>query len=79
MPTATTSDHSALVATVISITVAIIIFTFGLVCGCLCQKYKQSIFGSCKTQSSTKKRVQQDSRSYDLEMTENVAYGPLAI
>ena len=79
MSTAAASDHSTLIATVISMTVAIIIsFTFGFVCGCFCHKYKQSILALCKTpivQSSTEKQAQQD--SHDLEMTENVAYGPL--
>ena len=56
----------------------IIFFIFGFVCGCFCQKYKQSILALCKTpkvQSSTEKEAQQDSRT--LEMTKNVAYGPV--
>ena len=82
MPAA--SNHSTLISIVISVIVStLIFFTIGSVCGCVCQKYKQSIFTLCKTeadQSSTDydlnvKHEQQDSE--DLEMSENVAYGPV--
>ena len=80
MPAA--SNHSTLIATVISVIVAIsVFFTFGFACGYFCQKYKQSILALCKTPTdlastdSKVKHVQQD--SHDLEMTENIAYGPL--
>jgi hypothetical protein len=73
------SNHSTLIATVVSVTVAVFVFfTIGFVCGCVCQKYKQSILALCKPQadhSSTDLNEQKDSQ--DLEMTENVAYGPV--
>jgi hypothetical protein len=73
------SNHSTLISIVFSVTVAIFVFfTIGFVCGCLCQKYKQSILALCKPQadqSSTDLNKQKDSQ--DLDMTENVAYGPV--
>ena len=78
------SNHSTLIiiSIVISVIVAVfIIFIIGFVCGCVCQKYKQSILAMCKTQTDQPstdlniKHEQQDSE--DLEMSENVAYGPV--
>ena len=79
------SNLSTLTVTVISVMVAIIVFfTIGFLCGCLCQKYKQSILTLCKTpdptlsdQSSTDSKVKEQGSHADLEMTDNVAYGPL--
>ncbi len=73
------SNHSTLVTTVISVVAAVFVFfTIGFVCGCICHKYKKSILALCKAQkgqSSTDLNKQKDSQ--DLEMTENVAYGPV--
>ena len=78
------SNHSTLSSIVILVIVStFIFFTIGFVCGCVCQKYKQLIFALCKTQadqSSTDhdlnmKHEHQDAE--DLEMSENVAYGPV--
>ena len=80
MPAA--SHHTTLVATVISVLVLIIIFfTIGFACGCFCHKYKRSILALCKTpvdpsSRNTDSKVK-DHESHDLELTENVAYGPL--
>ena len=69
--------------TVTSVIIAIaVFFTIGFFCGCLCQKYKQSILALCKTpdrteQSSTDAKMKQQGSHADLEMTDNVAYGPL--
>ena len=78
------SNLSTITVTVISVMVAIIVFfTTGFICGCLCHKYKQSILALCKTsdpidQSSTDSKVKQPQDLHaELEMTENVAYGPL--
>ena len=76
---AAASSHSTLI---ISVTVSVLIFfTIGFVCGCVCQKYKQSILALCKTrtdQSSTDLNIMyKQEESQTLEMTENVAYGPV--
>ena len=80
MPTA--SNNSTLISTVISVIVStFIFFTIGFVCGCVCQKYKQSILVLCKTQtdqpSSDLNIKHKKEESQILEMTENVAYGPV--
>ena len=76
------SKHSTLISIVISVIVStFIFFTIGFICGCVCQKYKQSILALCKTQADQPstdlniKHEQQDLQ--DLEMSENVAYGPV--
>ena len=78
------SKHSTLISIIISVIVStFIFFTIGFICGCVCQKYKQSIFALCKTQANQPstdhdlnvKHEEQDSE--DLEMSENVAYGPV--
>ena len=78
----------------ILIVLANVSFIVGLVCGCLCHKYKQSVKKMIKnccvhsSQSSNKYQGGEDDSAYyntpgskqdpaELEMTENVAYGPV--
>ena len=78
-------DHSTLVAAmIVSITISIILFfTFGCVCGCFCQKYKRLILALCKTSGPAAQPSIENSdsnvKTQDLEMTENVAYGPIQL
>ena len=78
------SNNSTLISIVISVIVStFIFFTIGFICGCVCHKYKQSILVLCKTQTDQSlgsidlnlKHKQEESQ--DLEMSENVAYGPV--
>ena len=79
------SEHSATSATIISVSIAvtitiIVFFILGFVCSCFCQKYKQTFCKTSVVRSSTGTDSKvKDQESHDLEMTENVAYGPLDI
>ena len=72
------SDHSTLTLTIVSVIVSIFVFfTIGFVCGCVCQKYKQSILALCKTQTNQPTAEHEQQNLQGLEMSENVAYGPV--
>ena len=65
---------------IISLIIAVaLFFMIGFLCGCLCHKYKQSLI--MKADLSESRPPLSDTaecqRVPDLEMMENVAYGPL--
>ena len=70
-----------------NILAASLFFTFGLVSGCLCHKYKSSIIKVCKTRAGTPSHSPSRARAHvssseqqntqNLEMLENIAYGHL--
>ena len=65
---------------IISMIIAVaVFFMFGFLCGCLCYKYKQSLIMKADL-SETRPPLSDTAecqRAQELELTENVAYGPL--
>ena len=70
-------SESAIIIISFLVMAIVVFFVIGFLCGCFCHKYKQSLIMKTGLATSNTTEPSSNQGTQELEMMDNVAYGPL--